>query len=61
MMHNATAMTESLQSVAPERMQQNVPLAPLTTLGIGGAAKLFVRAESIDELRDAMAWASARR
>jgi UDP-N-acetylmuramate dehydrogenase len=61
MMHNATAMTQSLQSVAPRRLQQSVPLAPLTTLGIGGPAKSFVRAESIDEIRDVMAWAGARR
>ena len=61
MMHNATAMTESLQSVAPRRLQRNVPLAPLTTLGIGGPAKFFIHAESVDELREAMAWAAAQR
>ena len=61
MMHNATAMTESLQSVAPRRLQRNVPLAPLTTLDIGGPAKSFVRAESVDEIREVMAWAGAQR
>jgi UDP-N-acetylmuramate dehydrogenase len=61
MMHNATAMTESLQSVAPRQLQRNVPLAPLTTLGIGGPAKHFVRAESVDEIREVMAWAVAQR
>jgi UDP-N-acetylmuramate dehydrogenase len=61
MMHNATAMTESLQSVAPPRLQRNVPLAPLTTLGIGGPAKFFVRAESVDEVREVMAWADSQR
>jgi len=61
MMHNATAMTESLQSVAPRRLQRNVPLAPLTTLGIGGPAKSFVRAESVDEIREVMAWAGTQR
>jgi UDP-N-acetylmuramate dehydrogenase len=60
MMHNATAMTESLQSVAPRRLERNVPLAPLTTLGIGGPARLFVRAESVDEIREAVAWADAQ-
>jgi UDP-N-acetylmuramate dehydrogenase len=59
MMHNATAMTESLQSVAPRRLERNVPLAPLTTLGIGGPARLFVCAETVDEIREAMAWANA--
>ena len=61
MRHNATAMTESLQSVAPRRLERNVPLAPLTTLGIGGPAKHFVRAESVDEIREVMAWAAAQR
>jgi UDP-N-acetylmuramate dehydrogenase len=60
MMHNATAMTESLQSVAPPGLQRNMPLAPLTTLGIGGPAKFFVRAESVDEIREAIAWADSQ-
>jgi UDP-N-acetylmuramate dehydrogenase len=60
MMHNATAMTESLQSVAPRRLERNVPLAPLTTLGIGGPARCFVRAESVDEIREVVAWADAQ-
>jgi UDP-N-acetylmuramate dehydrogenase len=33
---------------------RDVPLAPLTTLGIGGAARRFVRATSLDELRTAL-------
>jgi len=60
MMHNATAMTESLQSVAPRRLQRNVPLAPFTTLGIGGPAKLFIRAETVDEIREALTWTAAQ-
>jgi UDP-N-acetylmuramate dehydrogenase len=60
MMHNATAMTESLQSVAPHRLQRNVPLAPLTTLRIGGPAKSFIRAESVDEIREALSWTAAQ-
>jgi len=59
MMHNATAMTESLPSVSPPRLQRNVPLAPLTTLGIGGSAKFFVRAESVDDVRDSVSWATS--
>ncbi|HEX7149987.1 MAG TPA: UDP-N-acetylmuramate dehydrogenase [Thermoanaerobaculia bacterium] len=38
-------------------LQQNVPLAPLTTIGIGGPARFFLRATSVDELREALAWA----
>ena len=33
--------------------ERDVPLAPLTTLGIGGPAKFFLRAESVDDLREA--------
>ncbi|HKO55920.1 MAG TPA: UDP-N-acetylmuramate dehydrogenase [Thermoanaerobaculia bacterium] len=38
-------------------LQHSVPLAPLTTIGIGGPARLFVRASSVDELREALRWA----
>ena len=38
-------------------IERNVPLAPLTTIGIGGPAKAFVRAETVDELSDALRWA----
>jgi UDP-N-acetylmuramate dehydrogenase len=60
MMHNATAMTESLQSVAPPRLQRNVPLASFTTLGIGGPARIFIRAETVDEIREALSWTAAQ-
>ena len=39
------------------QIEENVPLAPLTTIGIGGPARYFFRAESVDELRDALRWA----
>jgi len=38
-------------------IQHNVSLAPLTTIGIGGPAHHFVRVSSVDELREALAWA----
>jgi UDP-N-acetylmuramate dehydrogenase len=41
------------------RMQRNVPLAPLTTLGIGGPAKFFVEAKTVEEIREAVDWASS--
>ena len=37
-------------AVDPERVRRKVPLAPLTTFGIGGPADLFYRARSADEL-----------
>jgi UDP-N-acetylenolpyruvoylglucosamine reductase len=39
------------------RIEENVPLARFTTLGTGGPARAFARPESLDELRDALAWA----
>ena len=42
-------------------MLTNVPLAPLTTLGIGGPAKFFLRAESVDDVREALAFAAEQR
>ena len=35
------------------KLQQNVPLAPLTTLKVGGPARYFVRAENDSEVREA--------
>lgn len=37
-----------------------VPLAPLTTLGVGGSARFLVDAHDEATIRDALAWASAR-
>ena len=38
-------------------VERDVPLAPRTTLGIGGDAREFVRATTLDELREALATA----
>lgn len=42
-------------------IQENVPLAPLTTLGIGGGARFFVEVGSEDELFAALNFAAQRR
>ncbi len=39
------------------RIEENVPLAPLTTLKIGGAARFFVRAETEDQVIEAFNFA----
>ncbi len=44
---------------SPE-IQENIPLAPRTTLGVGGLARFFAFARSEAELRHALAWATAR-
>lgn len=41
-------------------LQENVSLAPLTTLGIGGSARFFIEAESESELIAAIEFAEAR-
>lgn len=41
-------------------IQENVQLAPLTTLKIGGAAKYFVEVHSIEELKEAVEWAKKK-
>src|SRR5689334_17621991 len=41
-------------------IQENVPLAPLTTLGVGGLAKYLVRATTSDEVRKAVDFSRAR-
>ncbi len=38
-------------------IRENVPLAPLTTIGIGGPARYFTRAVTVDEIRSAIDWA----
>jgi UDP-N-acetylmuramate dehydrogenase len=38
-------------AVLGERARRDVPLAPLTTYGVGGRAAVFVRAETLDDLR----------
>jgi UDP-N-acetylmuramate dehydrogenase len=42
------------------KIQENVPLAPLTTFGIGGPARWLVEAASETEIVDALGWARER-
>ncbi len=41
-------------------IQENVPLAPLTTLQVGGAARYFAQARREDEAREAVEFAKTR-
>jgi UDP-N-acetylmuramate dehydrogenase len=41
-------------------LQENIPLAPLTTLRLGGPARFFVEAKSVAEVEEAVALAKAR-
>jgi len=38
-------------------IQQNIPLAPLTTFRIGGSAKFFVEVKTVEELEEAVKYA----
>ncbi len=42
------------------QLRENVPLAPLTTLGVGGPARYFVEAGSVSDLRAALDFARGR-
>jgi UDP-N-acetylmuramate dehydrogenase len=44
--------------MTPIEIQRDVPLAPLTTLELGGPAKYFVRANSEEDLAAALRWAA---
>ena len=41
----------------PASVQEEVPLAPLTSLGVGGSARVLVRARTVAQARGAIAWA----
>src|SRR3981081_740601 len=41
-------------------LQEDIPLAPLTTLQVGGAARYFVEAATETEVREAVDWAGLR-
>lgn len=43
----------------PRSLTSNVPLAPLTTLRIGGSARYFVEAETTEEVKDVLTFARA--
>ena len=46
--------------LTPMLLQENVPLAPLTTFRLGGPTRFFVEAESVGEVQEAVAYARAK-
>lgn len=42
------------------RIEENIPLAPLTTFCVGGAARFLARVQTIDEVREALAFARGK-
>ena len=39
------------------KLQEYVPLAPLTTLGVGGTARFFTEVHSIEEVQEVLTFA----
>src|SRR5687767_919147 len=42
------------------RIEENVSLAPLTTIRLGGAARYLARVKTLDEIREALTWARTK-
>jgi UDP-N-acetylmuramate dehydrogenase len=42
------------------QIRENVPLAPMTTLGVGGPARYFGQAHCLDDVREAVAYAGKK-
>jgi|SRR5579871_686463 len=40
-------------------VQENIPLAPLTTFGVGGPARYFAEAKSAADVQEAVSWAES--
>ena len=49
-----TGNSDVIYSVGRVNLQENIPLAPLTTLQVGGPARYFVEASNVDEVREAV-------
>jgi UDP-N-acetylmuramate dehydrogenase len=47
---DSTRLDRLIREIGPERMELDVPLAPLTTFKIGGPADALFRARTVDEL-----------
>ena len=54
-------MTTHPQGSVVARLEHDVPLARLTTVGIGGPARAFARPETVDDLEQLLAWAQEAR
>jgi UDP-N-acetylmuramate dehydrogenase len=55
--YQITELSDNLDSV---RFQENIPMAPLTTLGVGGPARYFSEARTAAEVREAVRDAQQR-
>jgi UDP-N-acetylmuramate dehydrogenase len=49
-----------LQQLFEESLEEDVPLAPMTTLGIGGPARYYAEASTVDVVSTGVEWALSR-
>ena len=54
------SLTVTMTSISGLPLEENHPLAPLTTLGIGGPARWFARVGTESQLVEAFTWAEER-
>ena len=55
-----TDQAESCDQCNQMQIQENIPLAPLTTFGIGGPARFFALVENVEELEESLDFARDR-
>lgn len=60
MQHRLKSMLLTSQQEFEESLSENVPLAPMTTLGIGGPARYFAEAATTGALLAGVEWARSR-
>jgi UDP-N-acetylmuramate dehydrogenase len=58
-MHRATAVEKVATALKAGRIKRNIPLAPFTTLHIGGPAEMLIETHSAQELAETVASARA--
>ena len=59
LMSGKARASRTLRNVPRFDVRNNVPLAPFTTLGVGGPAELFALTRTEDEIEEAVSWARA--
>ncbi len=45
----------------PSNILKDIPLGPLTTLGVGGSAEYFTKVHDVETLRETIAWAKSEK
>ena len=59
-MRNSIGVSAAFDTVTRMQPQQNIPLAPFTTFKVGGPARYFLKAESPEQVLEAVEWARSQ-